>query len=98
MMIYVSTALQYLLTAALGALIGFLINVWRMHKAEDQLLLCIARANLKSKYDEEISRGYTTMDDTEVYEPMYEFYSKRGGNGVIKRLHAKVKELPIKEG
>lgn len=97
MIIYVSTILQYLLTAALGALIGFLGNVWRMHRAEDQLLLCMARADLKAKYDEETARGFTTADDIEVYEPMYRFYHKRGGNGVIERLHKQVSELPIKE-
>lgn len=99
-MIYLSSAVTALIGTIIGALVTASISIiaawWRKHKAENDLLLILARAFLKPQYDKEIARGYTTADDIEVFEPMYQFYNKRGGNGVIDRLHKQIVNLPTK--
>lgn len=102
MEVYVSGALMAVITGLVGVLVGAFVGyVKQKHmqsRAEDDLLLCLARAELKRQYDAEIAKGYVHTSDVEVYEPMYEAYTQRGGNSVIERLHGQVKHLPIKEG
>ena len=99
MEVYVSGAIAALISAIIGAVVGGLVGYLgkrrKMERAEDELLLCMSRAQLYSHYVKVIARGHTTAQEIEVYEPMYDAYNRRGGNGVIERLHGQVKHLPI---
>lgn len=101
-MVYISGALMALISGLVGAIVGALVTYITkkrvQSRAEDDLLLCLSRAELKRQYDAEIARGWVHTSDVEVYEPMYEAYTRRGGNSVIERLHSQVKQLPIQEG
>lgn len=101
-MVYISGALTALISSLVGAIVGALVTYITkkrvQSRAEDDLLLCLSRAELKRQYDAEIARGWVHTSDVEVYEPMYEAYTRRGGNSVIERLHSQVKQLPIREG
>ena len=99
--VYVSGAVAALISALIGALVGGLVGYLgkkrTQEKAEDDLLLCLSRAQLFAHYTEVIADGYTTPGAVEVWEPMFDAYHRRGGDGVIDRLHGTVKTLPIKE-
>lgn len=101
MEVYVSGAIAALISAVIGAVVGGLVGYLgkrrKMERAEDELLLCMSRAQLYSHYVDVIARKYTTAQEVDVYEPMYSAYNRRGGDGVIDRLHEQVKVLPIKE-
>ena len=98
-MLYVSGAIAALISAIIGALVGGIIGYlgkrMKMEQAEDDLLLCMSRAALFAHYQEVIERGHSVPQEIEVYEPMYQAYNARGGDGVIDRLHEQVKSLPI---
>lgn len=100
-MLYVSGAIAALISAVVGAVVGAVIGYLSkrrlQERAEDDLLLCMSRAQLFSHYQDVIARGYSVPQEIEVYEPMWAAYHARGGNGVIDRLHDQVKQLPIKE-
>lgn len=100
MEVYVSGAIGALISALIGAVVGGLVGYLgkrrKMEQAEDDLLLCMSRAALFSYYQEVIERGHSVPQEIEVYEPMWQAYNARGGDGVIDRLHSKVEELPIK--
>lgn len=100
MEVYVSGAIAALISAVVGAIvggvIGYLSRRRRQEHAEDELLLCLSRAQLFDHYRTVIERGYTTPQEIEVWEPMHSAYSRGGGNGVIDRLHATVAVLPVK--
>lgn len=100
MEVYVSGAIAALISAIIGALVGGIIGYLgkrrKMEQAEDDLLLCMSRAALLSHYQEVIERGHSVPQEIEVYEPMWQAYNARGGDGVIDRLHEQVTELPIK--
>lgn len=100
-LVYISGAIAALIAAVIGAVVGGLVGYLGkrrvMEQAENDLLICMSRAQLYSHYREVIARGYTTAQEVEVYEPMFSAYNRRGGNGVIDRLHEQVKLLPIKE-
>lgn len=102
MEVYISGAIMALVTGVVGAVLGAVVGYIKLQRkqarAEDDLLLCLSRAELKRQYDAEIARGFVNTSDVEVYEPMYDAYTRRGGNSVIERLHSQVKNLPIKEG
>lgn len=100
-MVYISGAIAALISAVIGAVVGGVIGYFgkrrALEQAEDDLLLCMSRAQLYSHYCDVIARKYTTAQEVDVYEPMYSAYNRRGGDGVIDRLHEQVKVLPIKE-
>ncbi len=101
MEVYVSGAIAALISAIIGAfvggLVGYLGKKRKLEQAEDDLLLCMSRASLFAHYQDVISRGFSVPQEIEVYEPMWQAYHARGGDGVIDRLHDQVKALPIKE-
>lgn len=101
MEVYVSGAVAALISAIIGAVVGGLVGYLgkrrKMEQAEDDLLLCLSRAQLFDHYRIVIARGYSTPQEVEVWEPMHDAYQRRGGDGVIDRLHDTVKTLPIKE-
>lgn len=100
MEVYVSGAVAALISAIIGAVVGGLVGYLgkhrKMEQAEDDLLLCMSRATLFSHYQDVIARGHSVPQEIEVYEPMFQAYNARGGDGVIDRLHSQVEELPIK--
>ena len=70
--------------------------LFKAKKAENDLLLCIARAQLYTRYRDVLRRGFTTTEEDEVYEPMYKAYHNSHGNGVITRMHNRVADdIPI---
>lgn len=99
MEVYISGAIMALVTgvvgAVLGAVVGYICKHMKMERAEDDLLLCMSRATLFSHYQDVIARGHSVPQEIEVYEPMFQAYNARGGDGVIDRLHEQVKTLPI---
>jgi len=99
MEVYISGAIMAVVTGVVGAILGAVIGYIKLKhkqaKAEDDLLLCLSRAELKRQYDAEIAHGFVNTSDVEVYEPMFDAYARHGGNGVIDRLHEQVKALPI---
>lgn len=65
------------------------------NKAEDRLLLQVAKTQLVDQGREYLKRGYITMDEYEEYEAEYQVYSDLGGNGLARRVFKHVDELPI---
>lgn len=93
-----------LLTEFLGAVIAAVVGgasasivmLFNTKKAENDLLLCLARAQLHTHYRDVLGRGFTTTEEVEVYEPMYNAYRNSHGNGVIARMHDRVADdIPI---
>ena len=61
---------------------------------ERTIVLAIARSMLLDNYEKCMRKGCYTVDEREVYSLLYEAYAEDGGNGVIKNLAARIRELP----
>ena len=61
---------------------------------QKQALVAIMRMILKDNADRCLEKGYYSVEEREVYRPVYEIYIKCGGNGIIKELGEKIRNLP----
>jgi hypothetical protein len=61
---------------------------------ERTIVLAIARTMLLDNYEKCMRKGCYTVDEREVYSLLYEAYADDGGNGVIKDLAVRIRELP----
>lgn len=63
---------------------------------ERTIVLAIARTMLLDNYEKCMRKGCYTVEEREVYSKLYESYADDGGNGVIKDLAVRIRELPTK--
>ena len=61
---------------------------------ERTIVLAIARTMLLDNYEKCMKKGCYTVEEREVYSKLYESYAGDGGNGVIKDLAVRIRELP----
>lgn len=62
-----------------------------------ELDLCVARILLLENYERCVDKGYYTMNERNVYHPLYENYHAMGGDGIIDNLVEKILELPTEK-
>nr|DAE91290.1 MAG TPA: holin protein [Caudoviricetes sp.] len=66
------------------------------NKAEDNLILGVARYQIISLGRYYIDRGYILIDEyDDFYNSLYEPYLKFGGNGLAKKIFEEVEDLPM---
>lgn len=94
---YLNTIIDYILAAVTGGALTAVAQWFRKSRAQDKLLLCLARDRLNTIYDESIRNGHITVDTIEISEPMFVAYKANGGDGIIDAKHAEVAKLPVKE-
>ena len=68
----------------------------KQREDERTIVLAIARTMLLDNYEACMKKGFYTVDEREVYSLLYEAYKDDGGNGVIKDLAVRIRELPTK--
>ena len=66
----------------------------KQREDERTIVLAIARTMLLDNYEKCMKKGCYTVDEREVYSLLYEAYADDGGNGVIKNLALRIRELP----
>lgn len=96
MTIFLNTFVTALISGFVGTAIGLLIGFFRKERAFRRTQTNHNRADLFEHYNTVIANGYTTPNEIEIWEPLFEEYKAGGGDGVIDRLHHQVAELPIK--
>lgn len=65
--------------------------------AKRELDLCIARIMLLENYEKCVDKGYYSLNERQVYHPLFENYHKMGGDGVIDVIMEKLLELPTEK-
>lgn len=58
------------------------------------LVLCMARIMLLEHYHRCVSKGFYSVEERDVYHPLYEAYDAAGGDGVLTPIAKKIVELP----
>ena len=70
-------------------------RIARKHREDERtIVLAIARTMLLDNYEKCMKKGCYTVEEREVYSMLYKSYADDGGNGVIKDLAARIRELP----
>lgn len=72
---------------------------YRRQREEDELVrrdlhVSIARIMLVDNYKKAISKGYYSVEDREVYHPLFVAYKAAGGDGIIDELQEVIVKLP----
>ncbi len=67
----------------------------QIEKAEDDLLLGVARIMLKDSIETALDRGYTTSSELDVVNELYKAYENKGGNGTVKHLYMRYDKLKV---
>ena len=62
---------------------------------ERTIVLAIARTMLLDNWEKCMEKGYYTVEEREVYAKLYENYANDGGNGIIKEIAPRIRELPM---
>lgn len=67
-------------------------------KADDDLILGLARLTLKNSIETALERGYTTTGEYDVIYELFTAYINKGGNGTVKHLfNDRYNSLKVKE-
>lgn len=89
--------MQAVYTAAV-LIVGYLWRSLKAAKNDNQLIkdgLCaLLRDKILQRYEQCMNGGYCSIELREDMGKMYDDYIALGGNGVIKTVMAKLKELP----
>lgn len=64
-------------------------------KANDELLLGLARITLMQSTEKALDRGNTTTDEYDVINQLYTAYAQMGGNGTVKHLFERYETLKV---
>lgn len=62
--------------------------------AKKELDLCLARIMLLENYERCMDKGFYSLNERQVYHPLFDNYRKMGGDGIIDDLSEKLLELP----
>ncbi len=101
----VLTVLQWIITAALGAVAAFFGTRLKMRKKRDEeakerdeALIAgmrnLLRHDIIQIHKEFIELGYCPIDMKEALDDSYRAYHALGGNGIITKIYQDVMELP----
>ena len=70
-------------------------RIAQKHREDERtIVLAIARTMLLDNYEKCMKKGCYTVEEREVYSMLYKSYAEDGGNGVIKDLAGRIRELP----
>lgn len=61
---------------------------------EHDLMLAMSRTMLLDNYENCMDKGYYSVEEREIYHELASVYGMCGGNGVIKTLGEKLRQLP----
>ena len=61
---------------------------------EHDLMLAMSRTMLLNNYENCMNKGYYSVEEREIYHELASVYGMCGGNGVIKNLGEKLRQLP----
>ena len=93
-------ATSYLVTAILGALLGFISTKLKKNrkkeKAIEEGVQALLRNELVRRYREYEAKGEMSILDKENMEAMFIQYQNLGGNGTVKHLMDDLLQLPTK--
>lgn len=64
-------------------------------KANDELLLGLARITLMQSIEKALDRGNTTTDEYDVINQLFTAYAQMGGNGTVKHLFERYETLKV---
>lgn len=64
-------------------------------KADDNLLLGLARLTLMQSIQSALDNGKTTADEYEVISELFTAYQIKGGNGTVKHLYERYNNLKV---
>lgn len=97
----VSTAFTVLVTLSVTAVFNHIKDKNKKEDeksiARDNLLIGLARVQLIEYHDKYMAKGFIPSYVLENYELMFKAYTELGGNGMIKRMHAEILELPVNQ-
>lgn len=65
------------------------------NKAMQEAMIAILRDRIYQSCNYHLTNGYISTTDLEILTPMFTSYEKLGGNGVVKKLKARVDTLKI---
>lgn len=61
---------------------------------KDASLLALMRIELMTNYRRVLEKGYYTIEEREVYHPLFEAYHNLGGDGIIDKTRDEIIDLP----
>lgn len=95
---YVTTIINWILTAILGTLAGILGAKLRAAKKRDEAtrngLVALLRNEIIEAHDKYTERGFCPIYKKDALQKSYEAYHALGGNGVITKLYEDIMKLP----
>ena len=91
------TIVNYLLCAALGGLITWIVTGTRRLKAVTKVIKALSHDALFSRCEALILKGNITTDELENLDMLYDAYEGLGMNGAGKELYNRCKALPLEQ-
>lgn len=61
---------------------------------KDASLLALMRIELMTNYRRVLEKGYYTIEEREIYHPLFEAYHNLGGDGIIDKTRDEIIDLP----
>lgn len=61
---------------------------------KNESLLALMRIELMANYKRVLEKGYYTIEEREVYHPLFEAYHNLGGDGIIDKTRDEIIDLP----
>ena len=93
-----NTCLTIVLTSVCGYTTWYLQKRFNDKSVTAEALKIILRKQLRELYNEAAQKSYTTYEELEEYNSLYEIYhDKLGGNGTGTKLHDDYLKLEVKE-
>lgn len=86
-----------LVTAAVTALIGFVIGQWRKSRALEAAVKSMLKHNIVKAHQSSIKAGSTSMQMRESVHDMAREYEALKGNSFVKELVAEIDEMPLRD-
>mgnify|MGYP007032334287 FL=1 len=94
----VNTMLSIVLTSLCGYLTWYMQKKVTLKSSTSEALKILLRKELRELYQEAHRRGYTTLDELEEYNELYEIYHNQlNGNGTGTKLFNDYQKLEVKE-
>lgn len=92
------TVLYIIGTSAFSAIIAAIISALETRRYNRNITLHMFRMSFRSLAEQYLSRGSITLDELKDLEDGYDLYhNKLNGNGYLKTIMSKVRDLPVKE-
>ncbi len=104
---YFLNIVTVLLTAFISSAITYIVNNRFKKKSEESAeykekvvafndaVICLLRVQMIEYHDKYCAKGSIPSYVLENYEHLFKAYTALGGNGMMKRMHSEVLELPV---